>query len=252
MTPDPAWLVTQILSAALLPPGSLILVLALGLAWVGRAPRAGKALLAFGILGLYALSTPLVAGGLVRLLQAEPLSVEPALSGAQAIVVLGAGRYEDAPEYGGDTASALGLERLRYAAWLAKRTRLPVLVTGGAPEGGSPEAHYMKAILEEEFGVPVRWVEDRSRNTRENAAHSARLLRAAGVHRILLVTHAWHMPRARRVFEEAGLEVIPAGTRFSRARPLRLTDWVPDATALRQSAYALHELVGLVWYRLSG
>lgn len=247
-----AWLATNFIAAFLLPPLSLILLMTAGLLLLKRRPRLGKALLAAGLVLLYALSTPLVAGSLIRLLQVAPLPANANLSGVGAIVVLGAGRYEDAPEYGGDTANALALERLRYAATLQRRTGLPLLVTGGAPDGGMPEGRFMQEILEKEFGVPVRWMEDASDNTRENAINSARILAREHIRRILLVTHAWHMPRAEAAFERAGLQVIPAGTHFAGSRPPGLMSFVPDAGALRVSAYALHEAIGLVWYRLRG
>jgi len=252
MEPNLAWLVTNFVAAFLLPPLSLILLMTAGLMRLKRRPRLGKALIASGLVLLYALSTPLVAGGLFRLLESAPLSATADLSGVGAIVVLGAGRYENAPEYGADTANALALERLRYAARLQRRTGLPILVTGGAPGGGLPEARFMKDILEQEFGVPVRWAEDASHNTRENALFSRRLLATEKIAKILLVTHAWHMPRARAAFERAGLEVIPAGTRFSPPKAAELMDFVPDAGALRASSHALHEAIGLVWYKLRG
>ena len=63
------------------------------------------------------------------------------MKSAQAIVVLGGGLYFDTPEYGGDTVGGSTLERLRYAATIARKTNLPVLVTGGAGwAGGSPVA----------------------------------------------------------------------------------------------------------------
>jgi uncharacterized SAM-binding protein YcdF (DUF218 family) len=110
----------------------------------------------------------------------------------------------------------------------------------------------MKVILEKEFGAQVRWVEEASNNTRENALLSQRMLAKSGVATILLVTHAWHMPRAQGAFERVGLKVIPAGTRFSPPTALELMDFVPNAGALRSSAYAMHEAIGLVWYRLRG
>jgi uncharacterized SAM-binding protein YcdF (DUF218 family) len=72
----------------------------------------------------------------------------------------------------------------------------------------------MRIALEEDFGVPVRWTESASRDTRENAVNSARILRDAGVRKVLLVSHAIHLPRAQAEFEAAGMEVIPAPTAF--------------------------------------
>lgn len=250
MEPNLAWLATNFLASLLLPPLSLILLMTAGLLWLKRRPRLGKGLIAAGLVLLYALSTPLVATFSFRLLQSEPLPAKFDLASAGAIIVLGAGRYENAPEYGGDTNSSLGLERLRYAAHLHRKTGLPILAAGGSPEGRVPESRFMKETLEQEFGVAVRWTEEGSHNTRENALLSRRILGTEGIDKILLVTHAWHMPRAKRAFETAGFSVIPAGTRFSGPVELRLFDFIPDAGALRSSAYAMHELIGIAWYRL--
>lgn len=252
MEPHLSWLITNFLAAFLLPPLDLILLMTAGLLLMKRRPRLGRTLVVSGLVLLYALSTPLVAGALIRLLEGPPLSPQTHLAGVGAIVILGAGRYGNAPEYGGDTANALALERLRYGARLYRQIGLPILVTGGAPAGGVPEGRFMKEVLEKEFGVPVRWMEDASDNTRENAINSARILAKAHVTRILLVTHAWHMPRARFAFEHTGLRVVPAGTRFTRPGILEPLFFVPDANALRTSAYAMHEGIGLAWYALRG
>ena len=91
------------------------------------------------------------------------------------IVVLGGGKYYNAPEYtSADTVSEPTLVRLRYAAWLHRQTGKPILVSGGSPEGSSvSEGQAMKAVLENEFKVPVAWTEDKSFNTFENA-HASR------------------------------------------------------------------------------
>ncbi len=241
---------SALVKAVILPPGSLVLLMVAALALWVRRPRLARRLLLAATVLTWVLSLPLVAGSLLALLQSEPLPRDFAFGRVQAIVVLGAGRYRNAPEYQGDTANALALERLRYAAWLQRKSGLPVLVSGGSPDGDTPEALFMKTVLEQEFGVPVRWVESGSRTTWENARESRRILAAEGIDTILLVTHAWHMPRARYAFEQAGFRVVPAGTRFHRGDGSLLRDVLPDARALQESRYALHELIGLIWYRL--
>lgn len=184
------------------------------------------------------------------------LEVAPPLRGheaaqAQAIVVLSAGFNANAPEYGGPTVDAFALQRLRYAARLARETGLPVLVAGGpVRDVEATLASMMAATLERDFGVAPRWREERSTDTHENAVFAAEILREAGVSRVLLVTHAWHMPRAQAAFERAGLAVTPAPTGRSD-RPRSAFALLPSAGALRQSYYALHELAGGLWYRLA-
>ena len=174
------------------------------------------------VLSLYGSSTGFVAGALERSLHAHPaMPPDAEVPAAGVIVVLGAGSYRDPPEYeGSDTVGRLTLERLRYAASLHRRSGLPLLVTGGGTLPGTPaEAAAMALSLEDDFGIGVRFVEDRSRNTAENAANSARMLSEAGISRIVLVTHAVHMARAVRAFEGQGLEVVPAPTVIAGERP---------------------------------
>lgn len=235
------WLINLLVAAPLLPPfNGLLLVLA------GALLRR-RWLVAAGLVLLFVLSLPAVGDALLRGLEGEPLDLARP-HGAQAIVVLGGGRYRDAPEYGADTVNGYTLERLRYAARLQRQTGLPVLVSGGQPDGGGlSEAEAMRRVLADEFGVPVRWVEGASDNTHDNATLSAALLRPDQVQRVLLVTHAWHLPRAQRAFERAGLAVVPAPTRFHR-EPLTARDWLP--TGYEASRLALREWLGMVWYRL--
>jgi uncharacterized SAM-binding protein YcdF (DUF218 family) len=164
---------------------------------------------------------------------------------AQAIVILGGGVRRSAAEYGGDTLGRLTLERVRYGALVARKTKLPVLVTGGSVYGGTAEAVLMKRALDEEFGVEVKWAEARSRDTESNARQTAAILLPAGITRVLLVGHSFDMPRAIAEFGSAGLQVIPAPTAvtadtFSFGHPLEL---LPGMSALSGSYYALYELL---------
>jgi uncharacterized SAM-binding protein YcdF (DUF218 family) len=108
----------------------------------------------------------------------------------------------------------------------------------------------MKQTLEKDFGVVVRWTEDEARDTFQNARNSQKLLNAESIDTILLVTHAWHMPRAVLSFEAAGLQVIAAPTRFSFPPELRVISFWPSMGALHNSYYSLHEWLGLAWYWL--
>lgn len=241
----------------ILPPSSLFLVIAIGLALWRRWPRAGRIVAGAGLAALALLSTNAGARLLVAPLEGMTAPLQaPERSGAQAIVVLAAGRLRDAPEYGGrDIPDYTALARLRYAAHLQRTTGLPVLVSGGSVgrnDDDRPDAlaDAMAAALREDFGVPVKWIEGRSRDTAENAACSAALLHAAGIKRILLVTDAMHMPRAHDAFARAGLDVVSAPTMFFGRQPLRLGAWVPSAEGMRRSWYAMYELLGIGWYRV--
>ena len=230
-----------------LPPGGPIVLVALGALAPRQYPRTGRTLVVVGAAALWLLSLPVVAGALVTLLGgARPLDLAAARQ-ADAIVILGGGVRAQAPEYGGDTLGRLTLERVRYGARLARQTDLPVLVTGNAPEDGvRAEADLMREALQSEFGVQARWVDERARNTRENAKHAAGMLRAEGKRRVLLVMHGFDVRRATRQFEAAGLEAIPAPTQVPRWDELRASDFLPSAAALLASHYATYEVLALV------
>ena len=246
------FLLKKILTALILPPTGPVLLALFGL-WLSRRnsrrwQRVGVGLAGLSLLGLVALSMPVVGKALMpaSALQA-PISAE-ALRRAQAIVILAAGTYYGAPEYGGDTVGSASLVRARYGAKLARDSGLPVLVTSGAPLGGKPEADALREVLENEFRVTVRWVENRSRDTTENASLSASILKADGVSRIALVTHASHMPRAAELFRGQGLEVLPAPTAFPISSPSGIEDFLPRN--LRPAQESLHERLGQLFNRL--
>ncbi|MBK4734324.1 YdcF family protein [Noviherbaspirillum pedocola] len=245
----------------ILPPSSLFLLIVVGLVIWRRWPLAGRIIAGAALAALAFLSTAAGARFFVAPLERLTTPLQSLdHTGAQAIVVLAAGRLQNAPEYGGrDIPDYVALARLRYAAHLQRYTKLPILVTGGnGASGVDPDAAdraYSKAdamavALREDFGVPVKWVETRSRDTGENASLSAALLRADGIRRILLVTDAMHMPRARAAFERAGLDVVSAPTMFFSNQPQHVDAWLPSAEGMRRSWYALWELLGIAWYRL--
>lgn len=244
-----------------LPPTSLFLMIALGLLLWRRWPRTGRIIAGTGLVALTFVSSNAGSSFLVGPLEqrTRPL-LKPESAGAQAIVVLAAGRVSNAGEYDGrDIPDHTALARLRYGAHLERRTGLPVLVTGGNGGSGQDPANIrqgftkadaMAKALREDFGVPVKWIERRSRDTGENAIYSTEMLRRAGVKRILLVTDAMHMHRARGVFQREGIEVVDAPTMFVYNPDFGLDAWLPSAEGMRRSWYATYELLGIAWYHI--
>lgn len=246
-----------VIKQLLLPPGVFFILVLLAWWLRRRWPRLAAACFAGGLGGLWLMSLPVVVEHGARQLETEPALLPEdwtALSRrAEAIVILGAGRERGDPAWGGqDQPTGLALERVRYAARLAKASGLPVLTSGGLHYGSPPsEAWIMGQSLQQDFGVPVRWLEEQSRTTWENAQFTARLLKAQGIERVVIVTQAWHMQRARWSFEQAGLQVITAPVGFlgvDNARPLG--GWLPELKAMWQSGQLLNEAVGLVGYRV--
>ena len=260
----------RIAEVLITPPGVVVVLLLLTfLAYLRRA-WLGAGMLVLSTAVLVALSLPLTANWLMSSLQnfaKSPDFVPMAEKGpqaslwvlkdspkepAEAIVVLGSGRTPEAPEYDfQDTANATTLERLRYAAFLQRKTGLPILVSGGAPGGQAvSEAEIMQKVLTEEFRVPVKWIERESRTTLENARNSQLLLGAAKVRHVLLVTHAWQMRRAALAFESAGIRVTPAPTGFHTLERNANTyhAYLPSAAGMAVSSLALRERFGYIWY----
>ena len=204
----------NIVAALILPPLGPLMLVALGLLLLGWLPRIGRVVAWSGIAVGLAMITPASVGTLLEPLEDIP-AVEPAsLAGADAIVILSGGLRDYAPEYGGATVNRITLERVRYGARLARQSGLPVLVSGGTPSRhagarGPGEAELMKKTLEEDFRVPVKWVEGRSLDTRQNADFSAQMLLPLGVKRVVLVTHFQRL--AVRYLHRPGVRFLLAG-----------------------------------------
>jgi uncharacterized SAM-binding protein YcdF (DUF218 family) len=227
-----------ILKAFILPPGGPLLLALLGLLLLKRRPRLARLCLVVGIASLWLLSTPIVSDAMTGLVERYPVLDLVQAANAQAIVILGGGGQRGlAPEYAAPAAEPALLERLAYGAYLAQKTGLPVLVTGF-----QIEAHAMHDTLQRNFGIEARWVDSDAYDTFQNAANSLRLLKADGMHRIVLVTRATHMWRSVQEFTAAGFEVIPAPVGMLAHRDLGIFRWLPNPDALLRSYMAAYEM----------
>lgn len=253
--------------ALLLPPAPFILLMLVGtrLAFVRRG--LGWLMVLIGAAMLWLTNTT----GFARVLSDHVLQPPAALSPERlaawkgyvkarepvAIVVLGGGSRPISPEYGISNLEDRSVERLRYGLWLGRETGAPVAFSGGV--GWSlgdavvtPESQIAARIAAQEFGRPLKWIEDRSRDTRENGIYSVRQLKDQGIRRVLLVTHQRHMPRSLRAFEEAAagsgivFEAAPVDVLVTPLQAAR--SWLPSAGGAATTREVLHELVG----RLSG
>jgi uncharacterized SAM-binding protein YcdF (DUF218 family) len=237
----------------LIPPNLFILLAMIGIVLAWYKKRFGLIVATAAITCLYLVSMPILAGLLLRSAEAvaDSMSLPPSNAIPGAIVVLAAdARHSDIPGEP-DTVGPLTLERLAEAARQHRHLGLPILVSGGAPghHGTSPAA-LMSETLQQDFGLAVRWREDRSQNTFENASFSAAILRQAGIGAALVVAHPWDMPRALWSFQAVGYPVIPIAAPEGHSLTLSVTAFLPQVPALRDSYFALHELIGLAWYRL--
>jgi uncharacterized SAM-binding protein YcdF (DUF218 family) len=251
-----------VLTALLLPPVPLLVLLLIGARLI--LPRRGLGW--FVIILSVALLWFSNCAGTAQLLSRFVLHPPAALSSdrikelkaqskeSTAILILGGGLEPFAPEYGVSNLSSYSLERLRYGLWLSRETGLPVGFSGGIGWGqvdGTPEARVASQIAAAEFGRPLKWIEENSRDTRENAARSVPLMHKTGIKHIVLVTHGWHMPRSMAAFEAAAggdmrIEAAPMGLAQRTALPT--LEWIPTAEGTQRVRAVLRELLG----RLAG
>jgi uncharacterized SAM-binding protein YcdF (DUF218 family) len=236
----------------------IVLMLVAYSVYCWRVAKSRKSALMVALaMAVFLVSWPPFANMIVARFERPYPPQRPSAVDAEAIVVLASSVYPvypplPTPRLGSDT-----YERCQYAAWLHKNWRpLPVLASGGIPEptpDTPPYANSMGEALRRE-GVPKEmiWSEVQSGSTYENALYSARLLRQRGIHKIVLVTDAYHMARAERCFRKQGLQVVPASCghrEFHMYKPDRL---LPNWEAIAWNEDSLHEAVGLIWYRLRG
>jgi uncharacterized SAM-binding protein YcdF (DUF218 family) len=246
-----------ILTALVLPPTGPLLLALLGLVVARRRRGAGLGFAALCIIAAMALGSHAMARILARELLPAVAPVRPAdLQQVQAIVVLGGGVQPVAPEYGSAQPTEAALVRLRYGARLARQTGTPIAFAGGVGwggvEGAASEGAVARRVLQEDYGLAVRWLDDRSRDTAENAARTAELTRAEGVRRIALVTDAIHMPRAAAEFRRAGFEVVPAPTAFPLPQQTDLLEWLPSTRGFATGRYVIREWLGGLVARAAG
>jgi uncharacterized SAM-binding protein YcdF (DUF218 family) len=230
-----------VLRNLVLPPAGPLIVAILGLilSRFSRLTRTGVALCAAGLLALWLLATPVISDLLVRAAERYPALDLNHVPSADALVILAGGVRPNAPEYGTWAPNPTTLQRLTYGARVARATQLPVLVSGGRHE-----AVAMSEFLQRDFGVDVKWLENHSRDTHQNAQLSAAILKNSHASTIVLVTTAAHMTRAAAEFRATGLTVVAAPTGLWTPLEYGPQRWVPNADALRRSQGALYEALG--------
>jgi len=253
-----------ILTALFLPPVPFLLLVLIGARLILPRRGLGWFVILFSVAGLWLSACT----GIGRWMEQFVLRVPPALTSSRvaelraeaktkptrAIVILGGGAEPVAPEYGVTNLNAYSLERLRYGLWLSRETGLPVAFSGGvgwSQTQSASEAEAAARIATQDFNRPLKWTENESRDTRENALRTIPILNRAGITQVLVVTHGWHMPRARAAFEEAALpyamkiEAAPMGLASRIDGPA--LDWLPTAPGYARVRNALKEAFGRVF-----
>ncbi|MCK6419625.1 MAG: YdcF family protein [Aquabacterium sp.] len=253
-----------IFAALLLPPFPLLLLMVVGarLMVSRRHWRSGWVVMLSVLLLMWASCCIGVGHFLERALlhvpppltesQMAPLRREPQAR-QTAVVVLGGGRERVAPEYGESHLAPRSMQRLHYGLWLARKLNAPVMFSGGsghAQVDGPAEADIAARIAARDFGRPLRWAENLSRDTRGNAAASLGLLKTDGISTVVLVTHGWHMRRAQRAFQEAAqqhgmsIQVVSAPMGLAAAEVRPVLRWLPTQEGFTQVQLVLRETLG--------
>lgn len=240
--PDFSDLPQAVAAVLLVPPVNLALLalIATLLRWRGLAIAA--------LVLLVLLALPAVSGSMLARLETDLPAPAAGAPAPGAIIILG-GDVVDIDGKARADVGPLTLERIRAGAALSRSTHLPILVTGGVVNRGTPPvAELMARSLTDDFGVPARWIEPEARDTWENARFSVALLRHDGIAAAYVVTNAWHMRRALMAFEPTGMPVVAAPLPPYRAPGLAPSGLVPRVSSWLRSYYALHEWIGGVWY----
>jgi len=258
------FLVLSKLLAVLADPVGLALVFFVSgaaFAFVPRKIRVSAALIVCGMLTILVFSSPFTAYFLMRGLETQYLP-QREYGPADAVVLLGG--FTTGPvlprihvETNISANRAFNAVRVYRQAGAQK-----LVLSGGVVDVISddivPEASHMFALLNEHFGIDSSDVifENTSRNTRENAVNTKRILEEIGMGtNIILVTSANHMPRAVGIFRKAGFTAVtPAPTGYFKndvisGKPLT---WLPSSNALFESSTALREYCGIAVYKIMG
>ena len=253
-----------VLAALLLPPVPWLVLVLVGARLIPWRRFVGWMFVLLAVLGLWLSACSGVGDAMQRSFMSPPPALsadrlaalkKSAAGGKPGVVVLilGGGREAFAPEYGVASLTPLSLERLRYGAWVSRETGAPMMFSGGlghAAEPGTTEADVAAEIAQREFLRPIRWVETKSRDTRENAQYSTTMLREMDVQQVVLVTHGWHMQRAVRAFKEAAArdkapwEIVPAPMGLGQPVERSALRWIPSSEGTQWVRAVLREKFG--------
>ncbi len=248
------FIISKVLLYLVLPPSSILLLMAAGFVIVRQKRMVGWGLIVLGFLLLYGLSSGPVINSLIVPLETSYPPLKDKTVHADAIVVL-TGGVSDLSRLGLEPEpSDLSLERLVKGVMLYRDLRRPLIITGGSgslihSEIAEADAMARAAVA---LGIPKQdiVIENKSRNTLESARAVRGLLKGK---RIILVTSAFHMKRSVALFKKQGFDVVPSPTGYlALSQPVSRYSFIPSAAGLSTSAVALSEYISFAWYSMKG
>jgi uncharacterized SAM-binding protein YcdF (DUF218 family) len=245
----------KIVTPFLLPPGVFIVLLVVSGFLVMRRKHYRLALMQIGLgLLLWFFSITPVADRLLMGLESEfPI---PRTIAGDVIILLGGGVADDVPDLTG-TGFPVGdmLGRIITAVRLQKALQVPVIISSGQVYRGRPAAAPIYKRILTDLGVDQRQIilESQSRDTYENAKYCQAICVRRGFVAPVLVTAAYHLKRAQMAFDKAGVKVtaVPAYLQTRAGRAYRWYHYLPQAENLANVSAALHEYLGIVFYRFA-
>lgn len=245
---------SKLLDVCLSPYTWGLLLVAAAVPWRtrDRSPRHARRRRVAGAIGvgvLLLVSFPPVSNGLLwRLERGSASTYDPSVT-YDAVILLGGLVDDRAMMASGQISFNDNVERLIVTHRLVRDGKARVVIVSGI----SPEADILAAQLED-WGVAKERIllEARSRNTRENALFSREITRARGLERVLVVTSAYHMPRAAECFNAVGMKVDTLAVDYRASASVPLGEWLPRAGSLAVSTAVLREMAGRWIYRMQG
>lgn len=248
------FILKKVLTPFLLPPGTIILVLLLfGVFAIHRKNKLAVGICFFCAALIWSLSISPTADSIMRGLE-DGLAFPEKIDG-DVIVMLGGNAYDQAPDLSGHGVPGEGtMDRLVTVARLFRQLKVPVIISGGKvfPESKSSGVSTKRFLVD--LGIPSGAIlmENKSRDTYENALYSKALCEHHGYRKPLVVTSGYHMKRALLCFQKVGLQVVPIPSMMTTWSQKRYNwyHYLPSAGAFRIVALAVHERIGILYTKM--
>ncbi|MCX7724194.1 MAG: YdcF family protein [Thermodesulfovibrio sp.] len=230
----------KLITSFILPPGILVVIFLL-IAIFEKKRKLIRYMALFSALFVYLISIEPVKDFLLYPLE-KSYSVSEKLD-ADAIVILGGGFYS-IESFKEDTAN-----RLLTGYRVYKKTKLPIIVSGGVVDRKIPESTVMANMLRE-LGVENNKIieENKSRDTAQNALYVYEICKEKAFKRLILITSAYHMKRAVKLFQKTGVEVLPYPADFKRSNYYNIYSFLPRFSHFAVSSKAIREYIALIVY----